>query len=420
VIVTSAGLNIYPEDIERILNDQPEIKASAVIETQSAHGPEPLAVLILRDERAKPDDVITRANESLAEHQRVRRWFVWHSEDFPRTATQKVRKQVVAEKVRAELAGIVPFITRNADPLAEIVTRITKEAPSKLDPSAKLGTDLKVDSLARVELLSALEDRYRIDIDEASFTDATTFADIEKIVHEGRPEDLAPYPYPRWQQRWPVSWLRVVLLYLIVFPAIRIMGWPKIRGKEQLARLRGPVVFISNHVTMVDHALVLFALPARFKTRMAIAQDGEILREWRHPSKGSGPFRSLLNLLQYFGVVLFFNVFSMPQKSGFRRSFTFAGEMMDRGYNLMVFPEGERTRHGAMNPFRLGTGLLVKELDATVVPLRIDGLWELKQANRHFARPGEVSVIVGEPVHYSNHEAPEKIASDLALRVKAL
>jgi len=73
-----------------------------------------------------------------------------------------------------------------------------------------------------------------------------------------------------------------------------------------------------------------------------------------------------------------------------------------------------------MNPFRLGTGLLVKELDATVVPLRIDGLWELKQANRHFARPGEVSVIVGEPVHYSNHEAPEKIASDLALRVKAL
>src|SRR5439155_3381455 len=155
VIVTSAGLNIYPEAIERILNDQPEIKASAVIETQSAHGPEPLAVLILRDERAKPDDVITRANDSLAGHQRVRRWFVWRGEDFPRTATQKVRKQVVAEKVRAELAGIVPFITRNADPLAEIVTRITKEAPSKVDPSAKLGTDLKVDSLARVELLSA-------------------------------------------------------------------------------------------------------------------------------------------------------------------------------------------------------------------------------------------------------------------------
>src|SRR5204863_2771301 len=132
-----------------------------------------------------------------------------------------------------------------------IVTRITKEALSKLDPSAKLGADLKLDSLARVELLSALEDRYRIDIDEASFTEATTFADIEKIVHEGRPEDPAPYPYPRWQQRWPLSWLRIGLLYLIVFPAIRMLGWPRIRGQENLRQLRGRVVFVCNHVTMV-------------------------------------------------------------------------------------------------------------------------------------------------------------------------
>ena len=73
-----------------------------------------------------------------------------------------------------------------------------------------------------------------------------------------------------------------------------------------------------------------------------------------------------------------------------------------------------------MNPFRLGSGLLIKELDTTVVPLRIDGLWKLKQANRRFAWPGEISVIIGEPVHYSNRDAPEKIASDLAERVKAL
>src|SRR5437870_311500 len=198
------------------------------------------------------------------------------------------------------------------------------------------------------------------------------------------------------------------------------MGWPKIRGKEQLARLRGPVVFISNHVTMVDHALVLFALPARFNTRMAIAQDGEILREWRHPSESTRSFRRLLNLLQYFLVVLFFNVFSMPQKSGFRRSFAFAGEMMDRGHNLMVFPEGERTKHGKLNRFRLGTGLLIKKLGAPVVPIRIHGLWKLKQANRHFAWPGEISVIVGEPVHYSSADGPEQIARDLANRVKVL
>src|SRR5204863_10058388 len=67
---------------------------------------------------------------------------------------------------------------------------------------------------------------------------------------------------------------------------------------------------------------------------------------------------------------------------GFRRSFAFAGEMMDRGYSLMVFPEGERTKHGAMNPFKSGAGILIKELETWVVPMRIDGLWRLKQANR--------------------------------------
>ena len=421
VIVTSAGLNIYPEDIERVLDRHSEIKESAVIETQTASGPEPLAVLILRDDRVNPNELINRVNESLAQHQRIRRWFIWPSEDFPRTATQKIRKQIVADRVKAELAGAVSSsAVSDGDPLAEIINRISKEIPSTIIPSAKLGTDLKLDSLGRVELLSALEDRYQVEIDENAFTDSTTLGEVEKIIREGKREEKAPYPYPRWQQKWPVSWLRIALLHAIVFTAIRIMGWPKIRGTERLRNLSGPVVFVCNHVTMVDHAMVLFALPTRLKTKMVIAQDGEFLREWRHPPDGAGPLRRLLNLFQYYLAVLFFNVFSMPQKSGFRRSFAFAGEMMDRGYNLMIFPEGERTKHGAMNPFRVGTGLLIRELDAPVVPMRIDGLWKLKQANRHFAWPGEISVVLGEPVRYSNQDGPERIALDLAQRVKAL
>jgi len=422
VIVTAAGVNIYPEDIERVLDRQREIKANTVIEIEGAHGPEPLAVLILRDELANPETVIERTNQLLAQHQQVRRWFVWRGEDFPRTATQKVRKQIVTEKVRAELAAAVPssLITNQTDALADIVSRISKDAPAKLALAAKLGPDLKLDSLGRVELLSAIEDQYQIEIDEAAFTDATTIGDVEQIIREGKREEGSPYPYPRWQQRWPISWLRIALVYLIVLPATRIMGWPRITGMEHLRNLRGPVVFVCNHVTMTDHALVLFALPARFKTRLAIAQDGELLREWLHPAPGTGLFTRLRYLLQYLSVVFFFNVFSMPQKSGFRRSFAFAGEILDRGNNLLIFPEGQRTKHGAINPFMPGTGLLISQLDAPVVPIRIDGLWELKQAHRHFAWPGQVSVTIGAPVRYSNQHEPAEIAEDLAERVKAL
>ena len=421
VIVTSAGVNIYPLDIETALDRQPEIKANAVIEFQGPHGPEPLAVLLLRTPHADAGVIIDRVNATLNQHQQLRHWFVWRDEDFPRTATQKIRKPAVADRVRAELSGATAVSAAGqAGSLAEIFTRINKDASARLSPSAKLGADLKLDSLARVELLSALEDRYQVEIDEAALTESTTVADVERLISTGKQEVSAPYPYPRWPRRWPFTWLRIVLLYLVAFTFVRLMGRPKIHGKDHLKKLRGSAVFICNHVTMTDHALVLFALPARFNTRITIAQDGELLRDWRYPPAGTGLARRLLNPLKYFLVMLFFNVFPMPRKSGFRRSFSFAGELMDRGYNVMVFPEGKRTDDGAMNPFRVGTGLLIQQLAAPVVPIRIDGLWELKQENRHFARAGEVSVTIGEPIQYDDRSREEQIVKDLEERVKQL
>jgi long-chain acyl-CoA synthetase len=427
VIVTSAGVNIYPADLELVLDRQPEIKAGVVIEFEGPHGPEPLAVLILRDKGANAEAAISRVNELLAPHQQIRRWFIWPGEDFPRTTTHKVRKQVVGEVVRAELARAAKIsdpaaaaAVCHSNDLVEIIARISKDVSATFDPSAKLGADLKLDSLGRVELLSAIEDRYQLEIDEAALTDATTLAEVETLIRAGGHEERSPYPYPQWQRSWPLNWLRIVLLYLIVLPVTRVMGSPGIRGKEQLRNVRGPLVFICNHVTMVDHALVLLALPRRFRTRMAIAMDGEQLREWRHPAAGTSVLTRLLLLLKYVSVVFFFNVFAMPQKSGFRRSFMFAGEAMDHGFSLMVFPEGRRTKNGSLNPFMPGTGLLIQKLDAPVVPMRINGLWELKVASRHFAWPGEVSVIIGQPVNYSSQQDPQAIAADLAERVRGL
>lgn len=420
VIVTSAGVNIHPLDIETVLDRQPEIKASAIIEFQGARGPEPLAVLLLRTPHADTREIIDRVNVTLNQHQQLRHWFVWPDEDFPRTATQKIRKTAVAERVRAEHSATARAAAGQEGLLAQIFTRINNDASARLSPSAKLGTDLKLDSLARVELLSALEDRYQVEIDESAFTESTTVADVEKIIRTGKHEPSTPYPYPRWPRQWPFTWLRIVLLYSVAFTFVRLMGRPRIKGKDHLLSVPGPAVFVCNHVTMVDHALVLFALPARFKTRIAIAQDGELLREWRYPPPGTSPPKRLLNLLKYFSVMLFFNVFPMPQKSGFRQSFSFAGELMDRGYNVMVFPEGKRTEHGGMNPFRVGAGLLIQQLDAPVVPVRIDGLWELKQKKRHFAWPGEISVTIGEPTQFDEQERAEQIVKDLEERVKEL
>jgi long-chain acyl-CoA synthetase len=115
-----------------------------------------------------------------------------------------------------------------------------------------------------------------------------------------------------------------------------------------------------------------------------------------------------------------FNVFPLPQKSGFRRSFAFAGETMDRGYSVLVFPEGARTPDGEMKRFMEGIGLLARKLNVPVVPARIDGLWQLKKARKQFAKRGQITVTLGEPVSFPQSEEPERITTELRRRVTAL
>ena len=89
------------------------------------------------------------------------------------------------------------------------------------------------------------------------------------------------------------------------------------------------------------------------------------------------------------GVALL-NLFPLPREAGFLKSFSYAGECVDRGYSVLVFPEGHHTTDGKLRPFRAGVGLLATRLGVPVVPMRIDGLFEVKQAGRKFAPPGKI------------------------------
>jgi len=375
-IVTAAGMKIYPSDLEAVLDRQPEIKASAVIPFEQT---EALAVLIANEAHADLDAAVARANESLAEFQRVRHWTTWPEPDFPRTVgTRKIIKTQIAENINH---------------------------PSG---SLSLPSIANLDSLGRVELLSALEDQYQIEIDEAAFTEATTNEELERIVREGQANAVA-YPYPAWAMRFPITWIRPLVYHLFLLPLSRIMCTPRIRGVEKLSGLKGPALLISNHVTDVDAPLILSALPFRWRLRVAIAMSGELLREWRSKKK-----------LTYALGASLFNVFSLPRQSGFRKSFAYAGEAIDRGFSVMIFPEGHETRDGLMQPFRSGIGLLASQVNVPVIPIKLDGLFELKQRRKYFVRPGTVSVTFGEPVEFPRGQTAEEITRDLESRVRAL
>ena len=206
----------------------------------------------------------------------------------------------------------------------------------------------------------------------------------------------------------------------MLLPITRLLSPTRVRGREHLRDLHDPALFVANHVTMVDQSLILAALPGRFSRRMAIAMDGELLRSWRYPSDETGWFTRLHLRVRYALVVALFNVFPLPKHGGFRRSFAFAGESMDRGYSVLVFPEGQRTQDGNLNPFMAGTGLLAANLRAPVVPIRLDGLFDLKQRGRHRARAGEVSVMIGTPQQFPPDADPARITQELERRVAAL
>ncbi|HEY2964506.1 MAG TPA: AMP-binding protein [Pyrinomonadaceae bacterium] len=395
VIVGASGLNIYPEDLEAALDRQPEIRASCVVSVDGPRGSEPFAVIIPRHPNANVAAAINHANERLAEYQKIRRWSIWPEPDFPRTATQKVLKRAVSDQLQSA--------TPNSSDLLS------------LDPAVRL-SELQLDSLGRVELLSTLEDRYQISIDEAAFTAATTVGDVQKIVRgEIDEHTVASYPYPNWPRWPPLKLIRLLLFYTIILPITHLMSRMSVAGRENIEHLSGPALFVANHVTLGDHALILAGLPIRLRHRLAIAMEGELLRQWLHPPAGTSLVTRMRWLAQYFLVNLFFHVFPLPKQSGFRRSFAYAGECIDRGESVLVFPEGTRAPRGQMHMghFKAGIGVLAQALNVPVVPVKLEGVYELKRRQQYFADSGMVRVIFGKPVTFPREADPTTITQEL-------
>jgi long-chain acyl-CoA synthetase len=418
VIVTPAGMNVYPEDLENALKAQPAVKDCLVIPFAVGGNAEPCAVMLLRNQ-ADPSPVVEDANQNLAEYQRIRRWIVWPDEDFPRTSTQKPRRAEIAETARNILAADGEISPAPDVPLSDLISRITKRSITNPAESASLDSDLNLSSLDRVELLSALEDRYQVDLSETRFSSVNTVGDLQRML-KGELPPRALYHYPAWVQRWPVTWIRFFIHYLLLRPSVIVLGWPRIQGRENLRGLEGPVLVICNHIGDVDVGFVLTALPARFRHKLATAAGGEALEALRTPPASRNFFLRIFDRVEWFLGVSLLNVFPLPREAGFRDSFAFAGESVDRGFSILVFPEGRHTTDGHIGPFRSGIGLLVKNLGIPVVPMRIDGLFELKHAGRRTARPFQVKVKIGPPVRFEPDADPATIAAELQAKVEGL
>ncbi len=372
VIVTASGLNIYPEDLEAALNAQAGVKASAVIEAAGLNGPEPVAVLVVTP-GTPIESVVGAANSRLAEYQQIRRWQIWPEPDFPRTSTGKILKR-------------------------EIV----------LNPAPVSEGELNLDSLGRVELQAQVEQQFGVALSDEDMEKVRTREDLNELVRQGSsfgPGAPAASPHRYWKWPWNpvIQFGRACFIEAVALPVLRFLAKPVVvRQPERWPD--GPVLIVCNHVTAYDAPFVLLAMPRRIRRRVAIAMSGELLLDYR---RGKIHF---LSPLAYWLITVLFNVFSLPRSAGLRDSFGHAGEAVDRGYSVLVFPEGHLSEDGRAQAFRVGSGLLWRELGVPVVPVRIDGLGEIKvSAERRWFRSGKVWVRVGDVLPLDGNASAEEL-----------
>jgi long-chain acyl-CoA synthetase len=430
VIVTPAGLKVYPEDLEQALRKQPQVRDCVVVGVAKGGNAEACAVLLLNNGDSG-SAAVANANQTLADFQKIRRWFVWPDDDFPRTSTQKPKLEVIRQAAETQLNGngataaaagattATNHATRGGA-LEELVENIAGR-PVDLTPGTHLENDLNMSSLDRVELMAAIENRYQVDLGDREFARVNTVADLENLLKKSAPETKKPdYPYSRWPQSWLIRWIRVLVYHAVTLPYIMVMARPKVIGRERLKDFHGPALIISNHIAQIDIGFLMAALPMNLRNRLGVAMQGETLRAMRYPPKNWFFLKRWWEQLQYALTAAFFNVFSLPQRSKYRESFRFAGELADRGYSVVIFPEGRRTEAGEMSPFRSGIGLLATQLNLPIIPMRIDGLFPFKIAKKHYAPPHVVQVRIGDPVRFEPTADPEEIAKELQRIVASL
>jgi long-chain acyl-CoA synthetase len=494
VIVTGTGVNVHPEDLEAVIEEQPGVDACAVVPVQTASGPEPCAVLAVRGPVDLAAAAIANANNRLAEYQRVRRWMVWPEPDLPRTSTGKVRRKAVASWIAENQATRngsrgPAAIPATSDWLLSLIAQITGETPPGNGDELRLAEDLHLDSLGRVQLAASIEEKLGMPPESGLLEEVQTLGQLRRLV-EGRggamsesvpdgfvtqtragqgtgrdrtaseetnvgihrlplrsdPDHTPPrdastansasqsavtqaaaererrYVFPHWPWSAPAGWIRVAFIELIMRPLVRFLAKPRVFAPSDLAdRVREPMLIIGNHVTTYDGPLVEYALPGLMRRRIAVAMSGEILDDFRHfrsPEHGGrfAPFGPIA----WFLVTALFNVFPLPRARDFQRSFAHAGEALDRGYHVLVFPEGTRSAAGRLARFRPGIGLLVKQSQTAVLPVAIRGLGELKVRGRGWFRSGTIEVHVGDPVRFAPDASEPAITEQLHSEVEKL
>lgn len=404
MIVLPDGSNVFPEDVERVLNALPGVKESAVVGLKMEGGERVHAALVL-ESGTDPEEVLRAANASLEEHQKLRGYTVWAERELPRTeGTRKLKRA----EIRKRLSGEAPAAsTLPQDPVEALLARYsagrTVTAGTTLD-------DLGLSSLDRIELMVALEQKLGVPVDEGAFAEARTVADLEKL-RQAEKSAAAPaeeaIDFPRWNRHWFLQAHRLFHLNLWILNLARLFAWVRVEGKEHLRDLKGPVLFAANHQGYFDVPVLFLAMPWKWRRRLAPTMRKEFFDAHFSPQRFPW-WKVFTNRLNYYLSCHVFNAVPIPQREiGARGALRYLGEITAEGQCPLIFPEGKHSHDETIHRFQPGVAMMAVRLGVPVVPVRIRGSNRVLHPAWKFPRPGVVRVKIGAPVQLEGHDYGE-------------
>ena len=413
-IVLPSGQKVFPADIEEEFRKQPEVRDCVVVALADAKGTERLHAAIRLNDGVDPSPdtlslIVRGANDHLATHQRIAAHTLWTAGDFPRTALGKIKRKEVLSTLQAGHDGAAPKSAATAsqglDRLAAILHAQCGDPAGPITGTTDLATDLGLDSLGRVELAARIEAELGVELPETELAEVATVADLMQLIAEGGGGEKPP-PGPEWPLSSGARAVRAGLQRLALFPACRFFCTSfRVEGAANLQGLGGPLLLIPNHTSHADTVAVLRALPDRLRSRTAVAAAADYFYLYR-----------------FVGIAtsLLLNTFAFSRTGNVRASLERCGELADRGWSILIYPEGSRSSDGKLMPFKPGIGLLAKGLHVPVVPINVEGAFAILPKGSALPRRSPVTVRLGKPVTIDPDASAAEITAMLHAQVASL
>lgn len=395
-IILPSGLKVYPEDIESKLNNHPKVKDSCVLgilnDKEIA-----LFATIITDYPKLIDKIIEDVNKKLENSQQIYHYSAWPAEDFPRLRNLKVDRVKVEEIITNNSSEKFQQDeqqkkNKKIDMVVEIVAEIAQKDSSEIKAATNLSSDLKFDSLKRVELISRIEEELGVVVAESSINSETTIEKLreickhsQKIIERVRPN------WPRWNT---ATVIRSFLQNFFLFPLHSIFVKINIQNPQFLSQASDPAIYYINHTVAHDMLAVLRIIPPKRRKKIAIIADSWI---WDKRFMGGFVMEILVNGIAF-----------AKHGPGKGESLEFAAHLIDQGYSLLIAPEGQVTHDGKLLPFKNGTGLIAVEFGTDLVPIKVEGYRKIfpgkfgtiLEAIPH--RRGTIDIKVGKPLNFKD------------------